>query len=541
MLSQRIALLLHENEQYLDSPEEGDLKEVINTLKENYDLFSSSHSYLLKEIPKGSIIFNTRKIRDHYQKENGLNDLINRFSSEFNEIQKNPNSDKIREFSNFCKGPLLVSLDQAVKFFEEYSVALNKSMERFILLTVFLSLVALALVYFFILSPLRDVVLANQAILKESEEKALDEAHFKSMFLANMSHELRTPLNGVLGVADLLASTPLSQEQLNYLKIINQSGETLLGVVNNILDLTKLELGQVDLEQQSFSPEELFSSIEYTFQYLILSKGLKYQLETQNLPPYLLGDKLRINQIINNLVGNAIKFTHEGTITFSAEYHQESLILKVKDTGIGMTSLQKQNVFTPFRQADASTTRKFGGTGLGLSIVREIVVLMGGKVECHSQIGVGTTFEVNLPLSRTDQAPEKVAPLSETSFGQGKILVVDDNSINLNLMLKILERMNLEVKGALSGEDAIKLVQEEKFDLIFMDYHMPGLDGIETTKEIKKIESAKNIPIIALTADVQESTRKEVLNVGMVELLSKPVRRKELSNALKVHLKVENA
>lgn len=528
MLSQRITLLLVELEN--NSKEEKALNESLNA---SIELFRSSHQTLVRFIPNTSLLFNLEKLKKHYEEPNGLNELVEKFLNDISLIRENHNSEQLERFTAFTKKPLLKSLDQAVKYFERYSNKIVQTMRFIILSLVVVSLLALVAVYFLILAPLRDTIIENQEVLKGNEEKALGEAHFKSMFLANMSHELRTPLNGVLGVTDLLASTPLSKEQQDYLKIINQSGETLLGVVNNILDLTKLELGQVELEKKPFSPEEVFNSIEHSFKYLLISKGLDYKTELQSLPQYLIGDKLRINQILNNLVSNAIKFTNEGSVTFQACFESGNLKLKIIDSGVGMTSEQKRNVFTPFRQADSSTTRKFGGTGLGLSIVREIIVLMGGKISCDSQIGEGTTFEVNIPIEESTQAPEKVIPLNDISFEQSKILVVDDNRINLNLMIKILERMNLLAIGASSGEDAIKLIQEESFDLVFMDYHMPGLDGVETTREIKKLDHAKDIPIIALTADIQDKTRTEVLEVGMVDLLSKPIRRNELNLALK--------
>ena len=201
-----------------------------------------------------------------------------------------------------------------------------------------------------------------------------------------------------------------------------------------------------------------------------------------------------------------------------------------------MTEDQKKNIFNPFSQADISTTRKFGGTGLGLTIVHEIVSLMNGEIACESQIGEGTTFTVKFPLKESQIPPYKREATPEGSFTEKNVLVVDDNKINLNLMVKVLERMKINVTPALGGEEAIEKAKEEVFDLIFMDYHMPNLDGIETTKIIRNIEGYREIPIIALTADVQDKTKEEVLRAGMRELISKPVRKAELHLLLKKYL-----
>ncbi len=523
MLSQRITLLLHESKLERES------------ITHDLNLFNDSHQFLLKSIPSPSLLRDTSALSNHYQEV--LNPLVAKFLNEANFLKYESKSPHLKVFTKLSKNEFLKELDTAVKLFEGYSRERIQETRVLTFALSLLSLIVIILSYILILAPLRDYILRTQKELEEREKTALSEAHFKSMFLANMSHELRTPLNGVLGVADLLASTPLSKDQVDYLKIINQSGETLLGVVNNILDLTKLELGQVELDEVIFSPKDLLESYEKSFQYILLSKGIDYQLElSDRLPPFLLGDKLRINQVLNNLIGNAIKFTSQGTVKVQAHYNHSQFVLSISDTGIGMTEDQKKNIFNPFSQADISTTRKFGGTGLGLTIVHEIVSLMNGEIACESQIGEGTTFTVKFPLKESQIPPYKREATPEGSFTEKNVLVVDDNKINLNLMVKVLERMKINVTPALGGEEAIEKAKEEVFDLIFMDYHMPNLDGIETTKIIRNIEGYREIPIIALTADVQDKTKEEVLRAGMRELISKPVRKAELHLLLKKYL-----
>lgn len=536
MLSQRIPLILFEIQ---NSKIESKTETLRKSFKSSFEVFKTSHDFLKSEVPEDSLFFDVEIIKSHYFSPRGLNTLVEKFIADIEGNLERPSPDSLQDLSEFSRNVLLKELDTAVEYFEKYGKSLHKATRvAHIILTIF-TLISLFGIYFLILAPLRDHIVENAEELKENERKALNEAHFKSMFLANMSHELRTPLNGVLGVTDLLASTPLSKEQSNYLKIINQSGETLLGVVNNILDLTKLELGQVELDIVPFSPKELLETAESSFKYILLSKGLKFHLKADGLPLYLLGDKLRLNQILNNLVGNAIKFTNDGSITLSATYNLKELILKVEDTGIGMPEHQLEKVFKPFSQADISTTRKFGGTGLGLSIVRETVQLMKGEIFCESKLGEGSTFTVIIPLTETDYKPveKSEANLNPYSGQNKRILVVDDNKINLDLMIKILDRLGFETIGALSGKQAIQEVTFGHFDIIFMDYHMPEMDGIETTIEIKKTKKGAGIPIIALTADVQDQTKKEVREAGMETLISKPVRKADLNRILDQYLK----
>lgn len=316
-----------------------------------------------------------------------------------------------------------------------------------------------------------------------------------------------------------------------------------------------MSIGAVELEEIPFDPEELLTTLPKSFQYPFLSKGIEITVNNHGLPRVLWGDTMRLTQILNNIISNAIKFTEKGGITIEAGYKSGELNLTISDSGIGMTESQLDKVFESFEQADKSTTRQYGGTGLGLSIVKEILVLMNATYEVKSQAGVGTTFIFNIPLRMgnpkdlipSQKAKEQeysqkdpISPLSSDSLEQRQVvLVVDDNEINRNLMVKILERMNITPLTADSGTAAINTLQENSdIKLVFMDYHMPGLNGIEATKIIMdKLSSPP--PIIALTADVLPDTAKECRGVGMKELLAKPIQRSELKRVLRSYLNLE--
>lgn len=358
-----------------------------------------------------------------------------------------------------------------------------------------------------------------------------------------MSHELRTPLNGVLGTADLMGSTKLDEEQIELLKIINQSGKILLGVVNNILDLTKLQMGNVEIEQMTFDPEEFIYNVPKSFRYPLESKGLGFTVECINLPSALLGDTTRLGQIFNNILGNAVKFTEKGGIHLKANYLNGKLEIQIKDTGVGMDQKALNKIFESFIQADASTTRKFGGTGLGLSITKELIELMGGVIKVTSELNKGSVFDISIPLAlgNPNDLPKNINTHldQKTLAGENKrVLVVDDNDINRKLMSKILARhelISIEADGPYAFLD---LLDEQEFDLILMDYHMPGMNGIEVFLKAK--EKHLNLPpVVALTADVMEETRIKVLEAGMKELIPKPIQRDDLHRVLSTYLQIE--
>ncbi len=533
MLSQRITLLVNEiNDDKSNQDLKKDLKKDLN---EKLSLFKSSHELLKQEI-KPEELLKKESISNHYHDE--LNQLTEKFIVEVSNFMESKEEVSLYSLSYFAKNELLKSLNKAVTLFEKDSDRLTRNLaytERIVLIV---SLLSLILSYFLILAPMRDQIILREVELEKAKRNAESEAHYKSMFLANMSHELRTPLNGVLGVTDLLQSTQLDTDQKDYLSIINESGTMLLSIINNILDVTKLEMNQVKLESIPFSPDKQLISLSKTFRYALDAKSIELKYNTKGLPEVLIGDKVRINQILNNLLSNAIKFTENGSIIISANYSNNEYNISIEDSGIGMSDEASRRVFEAFKQADVTTTRKHGGTGLGLTITKELIKLMHGKISVRSKVNVGSTFFITIPMpiGKTQELKELYQDFNtEQNFNSQNILVVDDNAINRKLLVKILERQQLNTKEAASGEEALQLLTNFQFDLVLMDYHMPGLNGVETYNMAKK--SITNLPpTVALTADLSEDAKELVLEAGMKEVVGKPLRKADLKKLLEKYL-----
>lgn len=365
--------------------------------------------------------------------------------------------------------------------------------------------------------------------LRQSAEKAEQAAQAKSAFLANMSHEIRTQLNAIIGFSDLMLNDQLNAQQNKHLGIINQSARSLLALLNDILDTTKLERGSVELEQVDFSLLDLCKQIEASLRLAADAKNLEFRLNyAPELRLFYKGDPLRIQQVLNNLIGNAIKFTQSGAVhvDVTPEPGRNAVCIRVTDTGIGMTPDQLRDVFTPFTQADVSISRRFGGTGLGVSIARQLVDLMGGTLEVQSTLGVGSVFEVRIPLepgqepsmSPEDDHPPKLPAL--------RILVADDVSLNQELLTLALEQHGHSVVTADNGHKVLELLSKEDFDVALLDVHMPELDGLETARrwrEQERREARLPLPLIALTASVMECDRRATEDAGMNGFATKPL------------------
>jgi signal transduction histidine kinase/CheY-like chemotaxis protein len=529
MLSQRITLLVNEIN---DNRSNQELKE---DLKEKVILFKNSHELLKQEINPEELL-KKGSISNHYNDE--LNQLTEKFLNEVSDSIESKEKASLNSLNFFAKNELLKSLNKAVTLFEKESDRLTQNLAYTERIIFFVSLLSLILSYILILAPMRDQIVQRELDLEEAKRTAENEAHYKSMFLANMGHELRTPLNGVLGVTDLLQSTQLDKEQKDYLSIINESGTMLLSIINNILDLTKLGMDQVKLESIPFSPDKQLNSLSKTFKYALDAKSIELKYDTLDLPEVLIGDKLRINQILNNLLSNAIKFTESGSVTISANYSNNQYNISIKDSGIGMSEEVSQRVFDSFKQADATTTRKYGGTGLGLTITKELVKIMHGKISVKSEVNFGSTFFITLPIpiGKIQDLKDSDQDFNDDKkFNSQNVLVVDDNAINRKLLVKTLDRQKINAKEAASGEEALQLLVNFKFDLVLMDYHMPGLNGVETYQMAKA--TIPNLPpTVALTADLTEETKQLVLEAGMKEVVGKPLRKMELKNLLTKYL-----
>lgn len=364
----------------------------------------------------------------------------------------------------------------------------------------------------------------------------------KSSFLATMSHEIRTPMNGVLGTADLLARTSLTPDQREFVDIMKESGKSLLDLLNDILDLSKIEAGSVQLDEQEFSIIEMLHSTNSLWARIAEDKGLSFSVDHQfEAGAVILSDRNRLRQVINNLVGNAIKFTDTGHIKVSAsesvlDEQTTRLRFEVSDTGIGISEEQKARIFEPFTQADSSTTRKFGGTGLGLAICKNLAGLLGGEIGVDSCEGDGTTFWFTITAKRGAAKQAEGAAIADalpSTTNQNDrllhILIAEDNKLNQQIISWMLGPLNCQFDIVENGREAIAAAIRSTYDLILMDVQMPEVDGVAAAREIHTIESPnKDIPIIALTANAMQGDRDKYLKEGMTDYVSKPIDQREL-------------
>ena len=408
---------------------------------------------------------------------------------------------------------------------------------------------------------LAEEALQREASLQQAKEEAERAVASQSLFLANMSHEIRTPMNGVLGMARLLQRTSLSGKQQELLNNVLVSAEGLLGLLNDILDSSKMRAGQLRLESHNFNLPELIRDVVAVNHYQAEEKGLTLSCElADNLPEFVLGDGLRLRQILTNLISNSIKFTEQGYIELSASClssEDDRLVLQfaVTDTGLGIPPAKQERIFDNFSQADESTARRFGGTGLGLAICKELVSLMGGEIHLQSSEGKGSTFSFTIILApgRERKAQSVQAGESHPHITGLQVLLVEDNKINRQVAAMLLQQEGHGVTMATDGLKALEQLIRYDFDLILMDVQMPNMDGIEATRIIRACErgaeiaaelpgqletdlrrrcEGRHVPIAAMTAHAMQSDMEQCLTAGMDEYLTKPLEPEQLEEVI---------
>ena len=445
-----------------------------------------------------------------------------------------------RPFANEVNNTSRKIYDSRQRLLDSLSISINSSgrkAQRWNIVMILMVLVSGAVLFWYVVSRIRHQNLLIQQ-LDASEKKVREVSMIKENFMANMSHEIRTPMNAILGFTNLLKSRTRDPELTEFVEAIRQSGESLLTIINDILDLSKIEAGMMRIVSAPFSVRGLVHSIQTMFSEKINEKGLRFiSTIDESIPDTLSGDATRLTQILVNMIGNAVKFTPEGTIRVAVtnkgwDGDHIRLGFVISDTGIGIAKEKLPGIFERFRQAEDSITRKYGGTGLGLSIVRDLIVLQKGDITVESQQGKGSVFRFTIPYQiARSESPVSAAPSAigsgDSDFRHIRVLVVEDNEMNRSLLKHLLTGWKLSFDMANNGIAALEKLQTERFDLVLMDIQMPGMDGYTATQEIR-MKLKLDTPVIAMTAHAFAGEREKCLSYGMNEYIAKPISEREL-------------
>ncbi len=440
-------------------------------------------------------------------------------------------------------------LEEMAKQSEQAELAIHKTNKQIAWFCVITG-VLVVLMAFVIINYVRNNNKYRKA-LKRSKNEAEELVRTKQKFLANMSHEIRTPMNAIAGFSEQIGQGPLTETQRSQLNMVQKSTDHLLHLINEVLDLSKLQANKIKLEQIGFKPKELMKDIAVFLENEIGKKPIESYSEIgDKVPDVLIGDPFRLQQILFNLLSNAVKFTDHGSITLKTSTllkSQKDCVLRIEviDTGIGMEKKHLEKVFMEFEQAERSTSRNYGGTGLGLSIVKLLVDLYKGNIDLKStpEVGTAITFEIPFKIGQERDIPvkEKFDQVNYSQIENLKVLIVDDEKFNRLLLISILKKLNMKYTEAVNGEKAVEELIQNDYDLILMDIRMPRLNGIKATKQIRKLKDLKkaNTPIIALTAAVSEEDKMKYFKAGMNGFLAKPYKEEQLLNNIKTCLQFE--
>ncbi len=398
-----------------------------------------------------------------------------------------------------------------------------------------------------------DIVRQSEKEMTGLRDQALALSQAKSEFLAIMSHEIRTPMNAIIGIAELLSSTDLNEEQREYVELFRHAGENLMLVLNDILDASKMEAGKLQIYNKEFNLDEVLKGIAAIYSFQSDKKGIAFRFSQHGeMPDRVIGDPIRLQQIIGNLLSNAVKFTEHGYVAFevviaACDQDQVTIDFIVQDSGIGIEENKIEHIFEPFTQADSSITRRIGGTGLGLSIVKQLIALFGGDISVESKEGEGSRFVVTLTMpcsygstTSDEQQPEQPVDMPPvTKGGTPRILIAEDSVDNVKLMLAYLKNSNLDIDVVHNGWSALESYRRQAYDLVIMDIEMPELNGLEAVRHIREWEqkTSKNpTPIITLTAHALDEFEQRSREAGCDSHLVKPIKRSELLRVIREYL-----